>query len=230
MRRARCALARHPHRYAGGRFIEHPAHSMVTQIETRDATLGGVASITNALYAQAVAEGMKAETLSELASDARTFSAAPRAVAFPYIPGGKNFPSGVVGGSSVYPATIDYHDATFGMSFVGGRTMPSRIFRYADYPVSRFNRPMPQVPQSQMPVLRSASASGGWLTLSIYAPVAIRAGAAIWADPSQAKFVGPGALPAGRAATVLVFDLKRGRNVVRYRCPACKSGVFDYSM
>ena len=195
--------------------------AMVVQQETHDETFFGSTPIMDAIFSQATRDGMTAETLGEAASDARTFSAAPRAVAFPFIPGGK---------PALYPATIDYHDTKAGMTFVGGHTMPSRIFRYADYPVSRFNRPLPQVPSALMPLLKDASASGGWLTLSIFAPVAIRAGAAIWASPADTKLRGPGTIRAGRAATILVFDLKRGNNAVRYRCGACNGLVFDYSM
>jgi hypothetical protein len=36
------------------------------------------------------------------------------------------------------------------MTFVGGLSMPSRIFRYAEYPISRFNRPMPRLPATQI--------------------------------------------------------------------------------
>ncbi|HKE38148.1 MAG TPA: hypothetical protein VKB39_11975, partial [Candidatus Baltobacteraceae bacterium] len=188
---------------------------MVSQQETPEAVNPGSAAIMDAIFAQAMRDGMKAETLGQAASDARTFSAAPRAVAFPFIPGGKSNRSGILDLSAVYPATVDYHDAKIGMTFVGGRTLPSRIFRYADYPVSRYTRPLPRVPHSQLPSLSGASASGGWLTLSLYAPVPIRAGAAIWANPERLKISGPGTFAAGRAATILVFDLKRGKNVVR---------------
>jgi hypothetical protein len=200
---------------------------MISQQESRDETSAGSAPIMDAIYAQAVRDGMKVETLGQAASDARTFSAAPRAVAFPYIPGGKAMESAPLGGSTVYPATIDYHDAKIGMTFIGGRTMPTRMFRYADYPVSRFNRP---IPKAQMPALTGIRAANGWLTLYIYAPAAIRGGAAIWANPANTNLRGGGTIVAGRAATVLIFDLKRGKNVVHYRCQSCNSAVFDYSI
>jgi hypothetical protein len=193
---------------------------MVSQQETKDETFAGSSAIMTAIYARAVRDGMKTETLAQAALDARTFSAAPRAVAFPYIAGGKG---------GVYPGTVDYHDTKVGMTFVGGHMMPSRIFRYADYPISRFNRPTPLVPPAQMPVLTGAEASMGRLRLAIYAPVAIHAGAVVWTDPSRVKFAGTGTIRAGRAATVLVFNLKRGNNVVRYRCSKCDGTVFDYS-
>lgn len=198
---------------------------MMSQQETNDENHRGSASIMDAMYSEAERDGMKAETLGQAASDARAFSAAPRAVAFPYIPGGKPIGSAPLGGSTVYPATIDYHDTKIGMTFIGGRTMPTRMFRYADYPVSRYNRP---IPKAQMPALTRASVANGRLTLSIYAPTAIRGGAAIWANPAVVRISGGGAISAGRAGTVLVFDLKRGANTIIYRCSKCDGAGFDY--
>jgi hypothetical protein len=60
---------------------------MVSQQETKDETFAGSSAIMNAIYARAVRDGMRTETLEQAASDARTFSASPRAVAFPYIAG-----------------------------------------------------------------------------------------------------------------------------------------------
>jgi len=193
---------------------------MIVQQESHDEIFPGSAQIMDAIFSEARRDGMKAETLGEAASDARTFSAAPQAIAFPFIPGGPPM---------LAPATIHYHDTKAGMTFLGGQTMPSRIFRYADYPQSRFNRAIPHVPQAQMPALIGAHASGGWLTLSIYAPVAIRSGAAIWADPARTKLTGAGTMPVSRAASIIIFELKRGNNVVRYRCPQCNGTTFTYS-
>jgi len=173
----------------------------------------------DAIFSEAQRDGMKAETLGQAASDVRTFSAAPQAIAFPFIPGGP---------PALDPATVHYHDTKAGLTFLAGRTMPSRIFRYAEYPVSRFDRAIPAVPQTQMPVLNGATASGGWLTLSIYAPVSIRSGAAVWSNPARNGLGGSGTIAAGGAATVLVFDLKAGNNIVRYRC-SCKDTVFAYA-
>ena len=203
---------------------------MIVQQEASDGSIASDTTIMSALLDEAVRDGMKLETLSQASRDARTFSAAPRAAAFPYIVGGREFASSVLHGDTLYPATIDYHDSRVGMTFLSGRTLPSRIFRYADYPVSRFDRPLPEVPSREMPSLLRATVAGGWLTLAFSAPRALRFGAAIWSDPSQLKITGPGAIRAGRAATVLVFNLKAGTNNVRYRCSGCRSSTFTYSL
>lgn len=203
---------------------------MIVQEEAIDAFRSANAFVMNALFDEVVRDGMKLETLSEAARDARTFSAAPRAVAFPYLAGGREVGSALLHGDTLYPATIDYHDSRVGMTFLSGRTLPSRVFRYADYPVSRFNRPLPEVPARLMPSLQRASVTDGWLELTYAAPRALRFGAAIWSDPSQLNISGPGEIRAGRAATVLVFDLKAGTNHVRYRCGGCHRSTFTYSL
>ncbi|MGA8326354.1 MAG: hypothetical protein WB757_09755 [Candidatus Cybelea sp.] len=203
---------------------------MIVQQEASDGSIAADAVVMSALFDQAVRDGMKLETLSQASRDARTFSAAPRAVAFPYISGGRKFASGVLRGDTLYPATIDYHDSRVGMTFLSGRTVPSRVFRYADYPVSRFDRPLPEVPSREMPSLLRATVKNGWLKLAFAAPRPLRFGVAIWSDPSQLKIIGPGEIRAGRAATVLVFDLKAGTNYVRYRCSGCRSSTFTYSL
>ena len=81
-----------------------------------------------------------------------------------------------------------------------------------------------------MPTLLGAHIKHGWLTFTFAAPRALRFGAAIWSDPSQTKISGPGEIRAGRAATVLVFNLKAGTNNVRYRCSGCNSSTFTYSL
>lgn len=202
---------------------------MIVQQESIDGPSAANTVVMNALLDEAVRDGMKLETLTQAARDARTFSAAPRAVAFPYISGGAEFPSDVLHGDTLYPATIDYHDSRVGMTFLSGHTLPTRVFRYADYPVSRFDRPLPEVPSRELPSLLRAKVKDGWLDLAFAAPQALRFGAAIWSDPSHLKISGPGAIRAGRAATVLVFDLKAGANDVRYRCSGCQSTTFTYS-
>jgi hypothetical protein len=203
---------------------------MIVQEESIGGKISANTFVMNALFDEAVRDGMKLETLSRAARDARTFSAAPRAVAFPYIPGGTEVGSPVLHGDTLYPATIDYHDSRVGMTFLSGRTLPSRVFRYADYPVSRFNRPLPQVPDRELPRLLRRSVKDGWLELAFSAPRPLRFGVAIWSDPSRLKISGPGEIPAGRAAAVLVFDLKAGTNNVRYRCSGCHGSAFAYSL
>jgi hypothetical protein len=203
---------------------------MTVQEEPIDGVIAANSVIMNALFDEAVRDRMHLETLGQASRDARTFSAAPRAVAFPYIVGGKAFGSDLLHGDTLYPATIDYHDSRVGMTFLSGRTLPTRVFRYADYPISRFNRAMPEVPQREMPMLLGASVKDGWLEFAFAAPRALRFGVALWSDPSQAKITGAGRIRAGRAATVLVFDLKAGTNTVRYRCSGCSSTTFPYSL
>jgi hypothetical protein len=203
---------------------------MTVQEEPIDAVIPANAVVMDALFDEVVRDGMHLETLGQAARDARAFSAAPRAVAFPYISGGREFASSLLHWDTLYPATIDYHDSRVGMTFLSGHTLPSRLFRYADYPISRFRRPIPEVPSRELPLLLDASIKDGSLTLKFSAPRALRFGAAIWSDPSQTKLVGPGAIRAGRAATVLVFDLKRGTNSVRYRCSGCHGTTFTYSL
>ncbi len=203
---------------------------MTVQEESIDGVIPANPIVMNALFDEVVRDRMKRETLTQAAHDARTFSAAPRAIAFPYISGGSEFGSPLLHGDTLYPATVDYHDSRVGMTFISGRTLPARVFRYADYPVSRFNRPLPEVPGREMPSLLSAGVKDGWLQLRFAAPRALRFGVAIWSDPSQLKLSGPGEIRAGRAAEVLVFDLTAGTNVVRYRCGGCRSSTFTYSL
>ncbi len=168
---------------------------MTVQQEPGDGVIAADAVVLNALFDEVVRDRMKLETLSQAARDDRTFSAAPRAVAFPYIFGGMKVGSSMLHGDTLYPATIDYHDSRVGMTFISGHTLPSRVFRYADYPVSRFNRPLPEVPAREMPLLLNASVKNGWLNFTFAAPRALRFGVAIWSDPAQTKISGPGRDP-----------------------------------
>lgn len=202
---------------------------MVSQQESHDNTNSGDAQILDALYAQAAADGMKLETLRVAATDAQTFSAAPRAVAFPFIAGGLSLPSSIVNGQTLYPATIDYHDNAVGMTFLAGHTLPTRLFRYADDPVSRYNVPLKTFPTSELPTLTKASFSHGRLALQLQAPVAIRIGIALWSDPRTLRITQSGSIPAGRAGEVVIFDLQQGPNQVAIACPGCSGTTFPYS-
>lgn len=203
---------------------------MIFQQESIDEVNPGDDVVLDALFGRAVRDRMHLQTLYQASTDARKFSAAPRAVAFPYLAGGNEIASDSLGGDRLYPATIDYHDARVGMTFLSGHTLPSRVFRYSDYPVSRFDRPLPEVPAAEMPSLSGASVANGWLELRFNAPRAMRFGAAIWSDPRRLNLSGADAIAAGRAAAVLTFDLKGGANVVRYRCGGCRTTTFDYSL
>jgi hypothetical protein len=202
---------------------------MMSQQESSEDLNPGDADILGALYAQAVADGMKVETLAQAATDARTFSAAPRAVAFPYIPGGLTLPSSIVNGQRVYPATIDYHDATAGMTFLAGHTLPTRMFAYAADPTSQWNVPLVSTPAAQFPSITGASVHKGVLSLQLSAPSAMHFGIAIWANPTTLGITQAGAIPAGRAGEVVIFDIQSGPNQVSIKCPGCHSTTFTYS-
>jgi hypothetical protein len=202
---------------------------MMSQQESDEDTAPGDADILDALYSQAAADGMKAETLAQAAVDARTFSAAPRAIAFPYIPGGVNVKSRLLNGQKLYPATIDYHDAQAGMTFLCGHTVPTRVFRYADFPQSFYNVPFSVLPDDLLPTLSGAVADKGVLTLSFEAPQALHYGIALWSDPAILQIRDAHAVPAGRAGVVVTFDLQAGANQVAIRCAGCGSTTLPYA-
>lgn len=202
---------------------------MVSQQESQEMLNAGDPQIMDALYTQAVADGMKLETFAQASADARTFSAQPRAVAFPFIAGGTNISSPLLNGASLYPATIDYHDAQSGMTFFAGRTTPSRVFRYADYPVSTETAPLPTVPDAQLPTLKNVAAANGSITFEFTAPLALHYGVALWTDPALLGISGSNVHPAGHAGVVLVFDLQPGENQVTFPCSGCTSTLFPYS-
>jgi hypothetical protein len=202
---------------------------MVSQQESQEMFNSGDPAIMDALYARVVADGMKTETLAQAAIDARAFSARPRAVAFPFIAGGKNVASPVLSGETIYPATIDYHDASTGMTFIGGHTTPSRVFRYADYPLSTDGVPLPQVPQQQLPALTDVAVSAGTIAFQFNAPVALHYGIALWTDPAALGLSGANVHAAGHAGAVIVFDLQPGVNQISVSCAACTSTTFPYA-
>ncbi|HEY1978377.1 MAG TPA: hypothetical protein VGG89_17635 [Candidatus Baltobacteraceae bacterium] len=203
---------------------------MMSQQESGMNTAPGDAAILAALYDQAATDGMVAESFVQAVPDAAAFSAAPRAVPFPFIPGGFNVPSPILNGGTLYPATIDYHDDKVGMTFLAGHTLPTRMFRYAVDRVSRFNVPFPTVPASLYPKLEKAVVSGGNLVLQFQAPVALRVGIALWSDPRKLGITQSGAIAAGRAGEVVVFNLKKGPNRVRIGCPGCNGTTLAYSL
>jgi hypothetical protein len=203
--------------------------TVVSQQESGEASIPGDPQILDALYAEAAEDGLRAETLSRAAIDARRFSAAPRAVAFPYIPGGITPASPVLDGDRLYPATIDYHDARAGMTFLAGHTLPTRVFRYADDPVSRFDRPLKALPSQAWPRLAGVRISRGRIALIVDSPQPLHFGIALWSDPARLRIVRPGAFPAGKAGVVVTFDLRRGRNTIAIVCPGCDGRALPYS-
>ncbi len=202
---------------------------MMSQQESAENLNPGDGTILQALYARAEQDGMHAETLRQAATDARTLSAVPRAVAFPYIPGGTLVPSAVLDGGTLYPATIDYHDGTAGMTFLAGHTTPTRVFPYALDPHSAYNLPLVQLSPTQTPALTNVAVTGGSIVFHFQAPIATYYGVALWSDPASLRMSGPGVTPAGRAGVVLTFQLQSGPNDVTFACPGCTGATFPYS-
>jgi hypothetical protein len=201
----------------------------VSNQESQEMFNSGDSQIMDAIYGRAVADGMKVETLAQASADARAFSAQPRAVAFPFIPGGTNVAASMLDGATIYPSTIDYTDPASGMTFIAGHTVPSRVFRYADYPVSADAAPLPTVPQSQLPALTNVAVAGGSISFQFTAPVALHYGVALWTDPAVLALHGNGVHPAGSAGVVLTFDLAPGQNQITFPCGGCTSTTFPYA-
>ncbi len=192
-------------------------------------TLGTSAAILNALYNQARIDGMRSVTLAAAARDAARFPRSPRAIAFPYI-ASIAMPEAWAPWSprGPLPATIDYHDASAGMSFIAGRTTPVRVFLYARARTSATRLTLPRLQISEMPQLVFANFHGGALTLRFDSPVATRFGVALWSDPAFVRWTAQHAdvTYAGRAAAVAAFDLRRGVNEIVLRCTGCDSATF----
>jgi hypothetical protein len=206
-----------------------PIVMMSQQESNGNNTTRGDPGILAALYNQAKNDGMKTETLRRAASDAKTFSAAPRAVAFPFIPGGIAVPSSIVNGQTVYPATIDYHDTQIGMTFLAGHTLPTRAFRYADDPVSKYDVPLASLPHEDFPMLEKAAVRNKLLVLEIMSRIRLHFGVALWASPGILRINQPNAIQAGRAGEVVVFDLQPGENHIVIHCPGCVTTTLPYS-
>lgn len=201
---------------------------MISQQESADDTNPGDQQILAAMYARAVADGMKTETLAQANATMRAASAAPRAIAFPFIAGGLAFPS-IIDGGHVFPATIDFHDTKIGMTFLAGHTLPARAFRYVDATASAFNVPLPALAATQFPTLQAASVRNGELLLVLQAPVALHFGVALWTDPSNLGLSRANVVPAGHAGVVITFDLSTGVNQIVVPCSRCTSTTFPYS-
>jgi len=185
--------------------------------------------VMTALYQEAVKDGMKLDTFARVNGDAKVFAANPRAVAFPYIPGGNLVPSSVLNGGTLYPATIDYHDTAVGMTFLAGHTTPTRVFEYSQDPRSFYNVALAQLPAAQTPTLTNVAVANGSITFHFQAPVALRYGVVIWTDPSLLGITGNSVTRAGHAGLVLTFQLQAGANDITFTCPGCTSTTFTYS-
>jgi len=186
-------------------------------------------TLMTALYDEAVKDGMKLDTFATLNADAQSFAAAPRAIAFPYIAGGNAVPSPVLNGATLYPATIDYHDDAVGMTFLAGHTTPTRVFEYAQDPQSFYNAPLAVLSSAQTPTLTGVAVSDGSIAFQFSAPVALRYGVALWADPALLGIAGTNVTPSGHAGVVMTFQLQAGPNQVSFPCSGCTSATFTYS-
>jgi hypothetical protein len=201
---------------------------MMSQQESAEDTNAGDAQILASMYAQAIADGMKVETLAQANATMRTASAAPRAIAFPFIAGGTSFPS-MVDGGRVFPATIDFHDTRIGLTFLAGHTLPTRAFRYSDDPTSAYNVPLTALSPTQFPQLQGVNVRNGALLFTIQAPVALHFGFALWSDPSSLGLNGTNVVPAGHAGAVIVVDLQPGVNQLAVPCARCVTTTLPYS-
>jgi hypothetical protein len=193
---------------------------VVAQQESVDMETGtpGETTVLGALYRRAVADGMTPLTLAAAAIAARAFSAAPRAVAFPFIAGGVAFQRK---GSTLEPSTIDFHDNVAGMTFEAGHTTPSRVFEYSADPQSFFDKPLALLAQGAAPQLTMVAASGGKLFFHFQAPAAIHYGIALWGNPATLGIAGKGVAISGRAGAVAAFDLPSGASDVSVGCRHC---------
>jgi hypothetical protein len=154
---------------------------MMSQQESIDeGTRGGEdAPLLGALYSQALADGMRSMTLRAALPLAQNFSASPRAIAFPYLPGGSTT---AYNGVPFAPATIDYHDEVAGMTFVAGHTLPARLFTYVNDPISTFNHALVEThpDDTEFPSLIGVAYTNRALTFTFQASVSVHIGVALW--------------------------------------------------
>ncbi len=179
----------------------------------------GDGAILRALYHQARADGMRVLTLAQAARAAKTFAAAPRAIAFPYIAGGRTFQTLRC---DVSPATIDFHDDRVGLTFVAGRAMPVRAFVYRRAETSAFNLPVSALERTDYPRLIAVEHSPAGMVFRFRASAPAHFGIAIWSDPDAIGLAAqPNVVRAGRGGAVVVFDLPAGLSKVSVRCNKC---------
>ncbi|HEY3674837.1 MAG TPA: hypothetical protein VGK84_02485 [Candidatus Tumulicola sp.] len=202
---------------------------IVSQQESGEATNAGDEAILDALYGRAAAVGMRAVTLRVAAIEARRFAGRARAVAFPSLAFGPQTPSTVLGGDSLYPATIDYHDRSIGATFLAGHTLPSRLFDYSSQSRSAFDRSLRAIPTAASPRLLAATIEGGAIVLTLDSPQKLRYALAFWSDPSRLRVYGRRSIAAGRAGIVIPLILRRGTQTVIVRCGGCSTSVLPYA-
>jgi hypothetical protein len=202
---------------------------VISQQESAEEPNAGDDAVMNALYGRAVESGMRVMTLARAARVARIFAMRPRAIAFPFIPGGMRIPSALLDDAVLYPATIDYHDTRVGMTFLAGHLLPTRVFRYADYSHSATDVPLPELAPRAVPALIGAKIGNGAILLRWKAPEAVRYGVAFWSNPDILGFFGSDVTRAGRAGAVVTFDLRAGENQIIIPCGACVGDVLPYA-
>ncbi len=204
---------------------------MMSQQESEDEANNAARDnpILSALYTEAIAAGMKPMTLRDALPLAKTFSAAPRAIAFPFIPGGRETS---YNGVPFAPATIDYHDAIAGMTFIAGHTLPARLFTYAQDPVSTVGRPLIETDPTNpsYPRVTNVTLRNGTLYVSFVASTATHFGIALWSDPAKLALGGANVTVAGHAGAVVTFDLPPGTSTQQVVCGGCTPGAFAYSI
>jgi hypothetical protein len=204
---------------------------MMSQQESEDEATNATRDnpILSALYTEAVTTGMKPMTLREALPLAKTFSAAPRAIAFPFIPGGRETS---YNGVPFTPATIDYHDSIAGMTFIGGHTLPSRLFEYAQDPTSTYDRPLVETDPADAayPHVSNIVLQNGTLYVSFVASTATHFGIAFWSDPAKLQLSGTNVTVAGRAGAVVTFDLPQGASMQHVTCGGCDLSALPFSI
>jgi len=187
----------------------------------------GDATLMGALYQEAVRVGMHPMTMASAFPLTKTFSNKPRAIAFPFIPGGLTIDRN---GSPLDPSTIDYHDNVAGMTFEAGHTTPSRLFLYSQDPVSFFNRPLALFPPAQFPQLTMIATSGGKLYFHFHATTPLHFGVAIWSDPTYLGISGSNVSISGHAGAVAAFDVPAGESDQSITCLKCVASTLPLSL
>jgi hypothetical protein len=172
---------------------------------------------------------MRALTLRAAAVDARAFAGRPRAIAFPSLQFGPAVPSALLEGDALYPATIDYHDARIGATFIAGHLLPARMFDYSQQARSRFDRALQQLPVTTMPRVVASRVLAGRIEITIAASRAMPFALAIWSDASRLEITGRRAIPAGRAGVVVPVDVRRGLQTIVLRCGGCSTSILPYA-
>jgi hypothetical protein len=127
----------------------------------------------------------------------------------------------------VEPATLDYVDRWAALTFVAPSLLPVRIFDYAASPHSRWSAPLAALAKPEMPALERFVRARGALVLHFFSPVTTRYALAFWTDPRTMRWPPAEAVAAGRAASVVAFDLAAGENDVVVRCGRCGDPVLN---